>query len=471
MDKKLRIFLAAVALLVAPILPSCLSDGDDTIIVAGKLESAIENNNQNNKPQDDNQNNNEDENQNNNNQDENQNNEQNNQDENQNLNQNDEPFVPGKGEGIFRVVPKETVEKIQDYMPINDGNTPPNVEGVFVLNPLTLIFSEDGTMQPGFLFSPLVLRLTNQNGAECTIDYDGWQMNSSEHGKGAYISGSGNDFTLYFNLEGESRSKQGAGIIKTTSAVVISGTVTSSGLSNVIYTYTLVSKENDPYNELMATGYYRVTHDDDGLSEYYSAFSDDKYVDLGLPSGRLWAKCNVGASNPWEYGSYFSWGEIATKTVPYNMDNYKYFTDLKPNKYCMSSADGYNGFSDNIDVLDLQDDAAINNLGIFWRMPSIDDWQELMDNCTLEWTSSYEGSGISGVIVRSKVYSGRHLFFPLAGMYYGDELQETSVFGYYWSTKLNIDPLQAFAMGFDSQNLAQWYVVTRSIGLPVRPVW
>ena len=96
-----------------------------------------------------------------------------------------------------------------------------------------------------------------------------------------------------------------------------------------------------------------------------------EYVDLGLPSGTLWATMNVGANSPEDYGDYFAWGETAPKSV-YDWSTYKWCRGLVNTitKYCNSG--GYNGFVDNKTELDPEDDAATANWGAEWRMPSFE---------------------------------------------------------------------------------------------------
>lgn len=108
------------------------------------------------------------------------------------------------------------------------------------------------------------------------------------------------------------------------------------------------------------------------------------YVDLGLPSGLLWATCNVGADNPEDYGDYFAWAETEPKSV-YNWSTYKYCDGgyyYKLTKYCTRSDFGNNGFTDNLTVLLPEDDAATANWGNGWRMPTENEWRELIDNTT-----------------------------------------------------------------------------------------
>ena len=106
---------------------------------------------------------------------------------------------------------------------------------------------------------------------------------------------------------------------------------------------------------------------------------DHAYVDLGLPSGLLWATCNLGANNPEDYGDYFAWGETQPKD-DFSWTNYQYcmgsFNTLT--KYCNNPDIGYNGFIDDLTTLLPEDDAATANWGDEWRMPP----KESGRNCT-----------------------------------------------------------------------------------------
>ena len=103
----------------------------------------------------------------------------------------------------------------------------------------------------------------------------------------------------------------------------------------------------------------------------YADHSFHEYVDLGLPSGLLWATCNVGADAPEDYGDYIAWGETTPKTT-YNWSTYQYcmgsYNTLT--KYCNKTSFGYNGFTDNLTTLLPEDDAATANWGSGWRMPT-----------------------------------------------------------------------------------------------------
>lgn len=97
-------------------------------------------------------------------------------------------------------------------------------------------------------------------------------------------------------------------------------------------------------------------------------------VDLGLDSGLLWAKCNLGTTEPTEPGDYYAWGELSTKKEYYS-DNYKHFGKHGVIKY---------NEKDGKEVLELEDDAARVNLGVGYRIPTQKDWEELLEDCKWE---------------------------------------------------------------------------------------
>lgn len=103
-------------------------------------------------------------------------------------------------------------------------------------------------------------------------------------------------------------------------------------------------------------------------------------VDLGLASGLLWAKYNMGATEPTDRGNYYAWGETSTKKK-YNGSSYKHFKtddyDRVKKIYKYNEGDGK-------EVLDLEDDAARANLGVGYRIPTKADWEELLDDCKWE---------------------------------------------------------------------------------------
>ena len=161
-----------------------------------------------------------------------------------------------------------------------------------------------------------------------------------------------------------------------------------------------------------------------------------EYVDLGLPSGTLWATKNIGASVPEEYGQYFAWGETSPKEV-YGWDTYKWCNGSLSTmtKYCASSAYGDNASVDNKTELDPLDDAATMNWGAQWRMPSAAQQDELRSECTWIWTTR---NGINGYQVTSN-HNGKSLFLPAAGFHFGAEFYSADKNCYYWSRTLDTE--------------------------------
>ncbi len=187
------------------------------------------------------------------------------------------------------------------------------------------------------------------------------------------------------------------------------------------------------------------------------------YVDLGLPSGLLWATCNVGADKPEDYGSYFAWGETTPKS-DYNWSTYKWCngSETTLTKY---NTDSYYGIVDNKTVLDPEDDAARANWGGAWRMPTNDEMKELKDNCTREWTTQ---NSVNGYRVTGP--NGKSIFLPAAGYFYNVSLYNAGSRSGCWSSSLDTDyPSIAYGLSFRSVGVFMGRY-GRDYGLSVRPV-
>lgn len=179
----------------------------------------------------------------------------------------------------------------------------------------------------------------------------------------------------------------------------------------------------------------------------------DDWVDLGLPSGLLWASRNVGATSPEDYGDQFAWGETTPKSV-YDWSTYRYCNGynnmnyLKLTKYCNNSHYGEMGFTDNLTIIQPDDDAATANYG--GRTPTIEEWQELGSNTTSRWTFI---NGVYGQILTGS--NGNSLFLPDRD---------------YWSSLLyTYHPLEAWYVYFDTYRQYN-YGSNRCNGLFVRAV-
>ena len=192
-------------------------------------------------------------------------------------------------------------------------------------------------------------------------------------------------------------------------------------------------------------------------------------VDLGLPSGLKWASMNVGATSPEDYGDYFSWGEVTPQSDnAYSWDSYKWCNGSSRTltKYCNNSSYGNDGYTDTKTVLDAEDDAAHANWGGDWRMPTLADFQELIDNTTSEWTTQ---NGVKGRKFTSNT-NGKSIFLPAAGYRRNGGLDYTGSNGYYWSSTLDkSDPYDARGLYFDSGHVYTSYG-NRDRGHGVRPV-
>ena len=194
---------------------------------------------------------------------------------------------------------------------------------------------------------------------------------------------------------------------------------------------------------------------------------EHEYVDLGLPSGLLWATCNVGANSPEDYGDYFAWGETQPKDY-YDWSTYQHcmgsYTTLT--KYCSNSNYGYNGFTDNLTTLLPEDDAAMANWGSDWRMPTKAEFQELIDNTTVTWTTQ---NGVNGLLFTAA--NGNSLFLPAAGSRVGSSLNYAGSIGGDWSSSLNTNNSRCvWYIHIQWDNNSMGNNGLRYYGLTVRPV-
>lgn len=191
------------------------------------------------------------------------------------------------------------------------------------------------------------------------------------------------------------------------------------------------------------------------------------WVDLGLPSGLLWATRNVGATSPEDYGDYFAWGETQPNKHFYDGFSYIYMErgdhSFQLTKYCNDPLFGYNGFADNLNILQPGDDAATANFG--GRTPTKEEWEELMNNTTATWTTQ---NGVNGLLFTA--INGNSLFLPAAGYHYGNSPDFYGRRGHYWSSSLYTDsPYYAWRFHFKS-DYQMVQEESRYFGFPVRAV-
>ena len=160
-----------------------------------------------------------------------------------------------------------------------------------------------------------------------------------------------------------------------------------------------------------------------------------EYVDLGLPSGLKWAKCNVGAEKETDAGLYFAWGETTGYTAS-QVETDKHFSE-SDYKYGNSSSNltKYNQ-SDGKTVLESADDAAAQIMGGDWRMPTQTEFQELLSGTTNEWIANYNSTGVNGRKFTSKT-NGNSIFIPAAGDCGEGSVYGVGDYGSVWSSSLD----------------------------------
>lgn len=182
-----------------------------------------------------------------------------------------------------------------------------------------------------------------------------------------------------------------------------------------------------------------------------------EYVDLGLPSGIMWAKCDLGATSPEKYGDEYSWGETWTKTT----DKYYYFTDIVEGQYTKYDS------RDKRFFLEKEDDVAYLRLGEGWRYPTWNEVQELIDNCTV---TESRLNGRLGLMFISKI-NNNYIFFN----YYSSLLGIPA--SWLWtSAVVESDPTMAkclyFKLNDDTGNImVKRFDRQRSNRFPIRPVY
>ncbi len=185
----------------------------------------------------------------------------------------------------------------------------------------------------------------------------------------------------------------------------------------------------------------------------YSTCPDDNHphsIDLGLPSGTKWACCNVGASRPEGYGGYYAWGETSEKSG-YTWENYKYYD---------RSTDSYKNLGS--DIAGTSSDVAHVKWGGSWRMPSLEQIQELLNNSPRQWIS------VNGVYGREFTGpNGGKVFIPASGYRWHGSLYTDGYGGYYWSSTWSTGhDSSAYYLDFEQD----YYYGLRDLGRSVRPV-
>lgn len=230
---------------------------------------------------------------------------------------------------------------------------------------------------------------------------------------------------------------------KKTGPTTSSGKQTSRGSSGKISTPPVVQADKNPTTRISKTA--SLTNCPDSYHPHA--------IDLGLPSGTKWACCNVGAAKPEDYGGYYAWGETKEKST-YNWNTYT---------HCNGSGSTCHNLGS--DIAGTNYDVAHLKWGGGWVMPSNDQQQELLDNCTSVWTSI---NGVKGRKLKGK--NGGVIFLPAAGYQWPGGLGDAGSYGGFWSSTQTWNFHSAFYLYFDSSGVernadSQYY------GHSVRPIF
>lgn len=218
---------------------------------------------------------------------------------------------------------------------------------------------------------------------------------------------------------------------------------------------------------IFAVGCNKPDEPNQGGDNQGNELNGHEYVDLGLPSGTLWATCNVGSNTPEGYGDYYAWGETEPKEL-FDWKSYKYgrfiHEQYELNKYCTDSAYGLNGFVDHLTVMEPDDDVARVCWGEGWRMPTIEEWEELFLNTAGVWTTLNDVKGW-----RCTASNGNSLFLPAAGYWWDDAFNAD--LGPYWSRTINKEfPYRAWGFHFNCDSSHLCGSSDRNRGQTVRAV-
>ena len=230
-------------------------------------------------------------------------------------------------------------------------------------------------------------------------------------------------------------------------------TTDPSGLTRVDYNRIILNSDTD---DIIVRGGYSNGH---------------PYVDLGLPSRTLWATMNVGAASETEVGDYFMWGSTTPNTdTPCDWEHAPF-----NGGYTEYNADAFDLVKDTVcpnGVLAKKYDAASQIMGGEWRMPTMDEFQELLENTIHPWVTDFNGTGVQGVKFTSKNYPSKYIFLPVSGTRSGSSFINKNLGGYFWCSSLDTsDPIYALNAELFSRSMsANYSLQERYFGNSVRGV-
>ena len=197
------------------------------------------------------------------------------------------------------------------------------------------------------------------------------------------------------------------------------------------------------------------------------------YVDLGLSSGTLWMKYNIGATSETDYGLYFQWGD----TVGYTGDEAKAHSTWSTcpgnggnSSYNSTSIATWDSTNLTNGVLKTDVDAAYVHTNGIAKMPTLTQCQELLDETNHSWVTNYNGTGINGMKFVSKGDSSKYIFIPASGNAWSGSFYGVGDVGDLWSSSVGASNVQgADYLGFSSGG-CDVNGISRSKGVCVRGV-
>lgn len=196
--------------------------------------------------------------------------------------------------------------------------------------------------------------------------------------------------------------------------------------------------------------------------------SDADYVDLGLPSGTLWYNSNIGAGTPTSRGAYFSWGNLEGYVASYTEGDYD--GTIVGYSFIQDNYELTNGYQLSDGYIPTENDAATDTLGEGWVIPSPQQFQELIDNCTITWVTIDE---VPGKLFTSNI-NGNVIFLPNNGYGNATTLTSPGFQSAYWTNDEDEeDSSRAYAFVISTSilpNLEPVHAEEKRFGFGIRPV-
>lgn len=275
--------------------------------------------------------------------------------------------------------------------------------------------------------------------------------------------------------------------------------VAPDNLSTHTLTFTVEDNAGNTYSQttagknMIATYAYDYSLTLESKVEQYQKHNGHEYVDLGITDGQgnkiMWATCNLGADKEYDYGGYYSWGETKAygETDMSNTQNYstsnsyvKTYYDWSTYKWCNGSSYTMTkyctssdlGIVDNKTTLDLEDDAAHQNWGGNWQMPTNEIMYSLCNDCVWTWIPESPDNGFgghAGYKISNKEKSSSYIFLPAAGYCGRSGPEHIGDCGDYWSCSLSSKSHDARELYFKSASHQPYYSI-RYFGFPIRPI-